>query len=108
VGTLLPIWLLIKRRHDAYRVTLAAFFIAIGFFAMRLNIVIPGMAVEEIEGLGRAFASPRMTVLYMPSVMEWLVSAGVLGLGLVLFGLGERFLPDEKETTPGRQEVSHV
>ena len=108
VGTLLPGWLLIKRRHDAHLVTLAALCMVVGFFAMRLNIVIPGMAVEEIEGLGRAFASPRMTVLYMPSLMEWLVSAGVLGLGLVLFGLGERYLPDEQETTPGMQEVSHV
>jgi molybdopterin-containing oxidoreductase family membrane subunit len=73
---------------------------------MRLNIVIPGMAVEEVEGMGRAFASSRMTVLYVPSLMEWLVTAGVVGAGLVLFGLGEKFLPKDKETPA--QEVNHV
>jgi molybdopterin-containing oxidoreductase family membrane subunit len=108
LGTLVPLWLLIKHGSDAQKVTLAAFLMAVGFFAMRLNIVIPGMAVEEIEGLGRAFASHRMTVLYMPSVMEWLVTAGVVGLGLVLFGLGEVFLPHEQQHTPANEEVSHV
>ena len=106
LGTLVPLWLLVKKSDDANLVTLAALFMAVGFFAMRLNIVIPGMAVEEIAGMGRAFASNRMTVLYVPSIMEWLVTAGVVGTGLVLFGLGEQFLPREKETPV--QEVKHV
>jgi len=106
LGTLVPLWLLIKKGSDASMVTYACFLMALGFFAMRLNIVIPGMAVEEIAGMGRAFASPRMTVLYVPSLMEWLVTAGVVGVGLVLFGLGETFLPKDKETPA--VEVNHV
>jgi molybdopterin-containing oxidoreductase family membrane subunit len=106
LGTLVPLWLLVRKGADPWMVTLATFLMAVGFFAMRLNIVIPGMAVEEIAGIGRAFASPRMTVLYVPSLMEWLVTAGVVGVGLVLFGLGEQFLPKEEETP--LQEVSHV
>jgi molybdopterin-containing oxidoreductase family membrane subunit len=106
LGTVVPLWLLIKKRDDPNMVTFAAFLMAIGFFAMRLNIVIPAMAVEEIAGLSRAFASNRVTVLYVPSLVEWLVTAGVVGVGLVLFGLGEQFLPKEKETAA--QEVNHV
>jgi Ni/Fe-hydrogenase subunit HybB-like protein len=106
LGTLVPLWLLVKKGSDASMVTYAAFLMALGFFAMRLNIVIPGMAVEEIAGMGRAFASPRMSVLYVPSLMEWLVTAGVVGVGLVLFGLGEKFLPRDKETPV--VEVNHV
>jgi Ni/Fe-hydrogenase subunit HybB-like protein len=64
------------------------------------------MAVEEIGGLSRAFASSRVTVQYVPSLMEWLVTAGVVGVGLVLFGLGEQFLPREKEIPV--QEMNHV
>jgi hypothetical protein len=60
---------------------------------LRLNIVIPALAVEEINGLSDAIASPRFSTDYFPSAMEWALTAGILGLGLLLFGLGERFLP---------------
>jgi len=61
--------------------------------------VIPGLASPEINGLAQAVSSARLTVNYVPSVVEWLVSAGVLGLGLLLFGLGEWLLPEESEVT---------
>jgi Ni/Fe-hydrogenase subunit HybB-like protein len=86
---------------------------------VRLNIVIPGLAAEEIHGLSRAFASARMTTQYVPSVSEWLVVIGIVGLGLLLFGLGELLLPREAVDAQGdgfgerhpvvaREEVSHV
>jgi hypothetical protein len=31
----------------------------------------------------------------VPSPTEWLLTAGVVGLGLILFGLGEALLPKE-------------
>jgi Ni/Fe-hydrogenase subunit HybB-like protein len=39
---------------------------------------------------------------YFPSVTEWLLSIGVVGVGLLLFGFGERYLPRDCE------EVAHV
>ena len=30
-------------------------------------------------------------------MMEWLVSIGIAGLGLLLFGLGEMLMPEEPE-----------
>ena len=82
--------------------SLAGLLIAGGFLGVRLNIVIPGLAVEEIRGLSEAIASARMTTHYFPSATEWLVTLGVAGLGLLLFGLGELLLPKEKE------EAGHV
>jgi protein NrfD len=124
LGTLVPILLLaLPTRRDPRWVTLASLLIAVGFLGVRLNIVIPGLAAEEIEGLSRAFASPRMTTYYVPSVNEWLVTLGIVGLGLLLFGIGEYFLPEEADGRPamptsgdgharevplGAEEASHV
>ena len=80
--------------------SLAGLLIAVGFLGVRLNIVIPGLAAEEIHGLSRAFASARMTTHYVPSLSEWLVTLGIVGLGLLLFGIGERLLPEETGARP--------
>lgn len=46
-----------------------------------------------------------MSTYYVPSLTEWLVTLNIVGLGLLLFGLGEWLLP--KEQVAGR-EISHV
>lgn len=98
LGTLIPVLLLVcPTRKDPRWVSLAGLLIAAGFLGVRLNIVIPGLAVEEIRGLSAAIASARMTTYYVPSVTEWLVTLGVVGLGLLLFGFGELLLPRENE-----------
>jgi molybdopterin-containing oxidoreductase family membrane subunit len=81
--------------------------IAFGFLAVRLNIVIPGLASEQLRGISQALDSPRLTVDYVPSATEWLLSAGVVGLGLLLFGIGEWFLP-RHELPESREEALDV
>jgi molybdopterin-containing oxidoreductase family membrane subunit len=94
LGTLIPVLLLaLPTRRDPRWVSLAGLLIALGFLGVRLNIVVPGLAAEEIRGLSLAIASARMTTHYAPSLSEWLVTAGVVGLGLLLFGFGELLLP---------------
>lgn len=96
LGTLVPVLLLaLPTRRDPRLVSLAGLLIALGFLGVRLNIVIPGLASEQIKGLSTAIASARMTTYYVPSVSEWLLTAGVVGLGLLMFGLGELLLPRE-------------
>ncbi|MBI3456731.1 MAG: polysulfide reductase NrfD [Candidatus Rokubacteria bacterium] len=103
LGTLIPVLLLLlPTRRDPRWVSLAGLLIAAGFLGVRLNIVIPGLAVEEIRGISHAIASARMTTHYMPSATEWLVTLGIVGLGLLLFGFGELLLPKEGE------EAGHV
>jgi molybdopterin-containing oxidoreductase family membrane subunit len=99
LGTLVPVLLLLlPTRNDPRWVSLAGLFIALGFLGVRLNIVVPGLAAEEIRGLSTAIASARMTTHYVPSATEWLLTAGVVGIGLLLFGLGELLLPKETLT----------
>jgi molybdopterin-containing oxidoreductase family membrane subunit len=105
VGTLLPVVLLsLPTRDDPRWVSLAGLLVAAGFLGVRLNIVIPGLAAEEIRGISQAVASARMSTHYFPSITEWLVTIGVVGLGLLLFGFGELLLPREGEPT----ETPHV
>lgn len=104
IGTVLPVLLLVlPTRRDPRWVALAGLLIAAGLFGLRLNIVIPGLAVEEIRGLGEAVASMRVHPHYFPSISEWLLNAGIVGLGLVLFGIGEILLPHHTE-----EESAHV
>jgi molybdopterin-containing oxidoreductase family membrane subunit len=99
IGTLIPLLLLVlpMTRKDARWVSLAGLLIALGFIGVRLNIVIPGLAEEEINGITQAISTPRLTTQYFPSPMEWLLTIGIVGLGLLLFGLGEMLLPKEKD-----------
>jgi molybdopterin-containing oxidoreductase family membrane subunit len=94
IGTIAPIAILASPlKKSAAWVAFAGLLIAFGFLGFRLNIVIPGLAVEEIEGLTAAISSPRITMAYVPSVMEWLVTFFIVGTGLVIFGAGELLLP---------------
>jgi molybdopterin-containing oxidoreductase family membrane subunit len=103
LGTVVPLLLLaLPTRKDPRWVSLAGLLIAVGFIGVRLNIVIPGLASEELRGLSAAFASARIATDYLPSSQEWLLTFGVVGIGLLLFGLGEKLLPPEHE------EVGHV
>ena len=97
LGTVVPIVILAsKLKNSAFYVGLACLFIFVGIFGLRLNIVIPGLAVEEIKGLATAVTSQRANVLYFPSLTEWMLTIGVSGLGMLMFGLGEILLPKEK------------
>jgi molybdopterin-containing oxidoreductase family membrane subunit len=99
LGTLIPIVLLAARRtrSDPRFVSLAGLLIALGFIGLRLNIVIPALASEEIAGLSDAIASPRLSTDYSPSASEWLLTVGIVGFGMLLFGLGEKLLPRTKD-----------
>lgn len=108
LGTLVPLALLLfpRTRKDARMVAVACGLIAIGFLAVRLNIVIPGLADEQLAGLTDAFRSDRLSTDYFPSTMEFLFTSGIIGIGLLMFGIGEWLLPVNDEHTT--EEVSHV
>lgn len=95
-GIVVPIILLVApTRKNPILVALACGLIAVGIYGLRLNIVIPGLATEELHGLTSAISTNRISTEYFPSQTEWLVSLAVLGLGILLFGLGEILLPEE-------------
>lgn len=98
LGTIVPIVLLsTKLAKNPVYVGLACALIIVGIFGLRLNIVIPGLAVEEIKGLATAVTSIRSDALYFPSISEWTLTIGLGGFGMILFGVGEIFMPKASE-----------
>ena len=105
IGSAIPMYILISRPHDTRAVAWACFLIMITFFAVRLNYLIPDLAVYKLEGLQNTFFHQRLRTEYVPNINEWLVSIWVLSLGLLTFFLGMRWLPVE---AAGKGEEEHV
>jgi Ni/Fe-hydrogenase subunit HybB-like protein len=105
IGSLIPLILLITRPHDAKAIAWACFLILITFFAVRLNYLIPDLAVYKLEGLEYTFFHKRLRTDYVPNLNEWLVSVWVISLGLLTFFLGSRWLP---VLPAGKGEEEHV
>ena len=84
-GVAIPALLLLWRPRSAGWVALGAGLVAVTLVAVRLNVVVPGLAVPQIEGLDRAFQEEGLTLSYFPTLVEWLVAlfAGALFLGVL-------------------------
>jgi Ni/Fe-hydrogenase subunit HybB-like protein len=105
IGSLIPLYLLIWQAHNPKAVAWASFLILISFIAVRLDYLIPDLAVYKLEGLQNAFFSRRLRTDYVPNLNEWLVSIWVVSLGLLAFLLGTRWLP---VISAGKGEEEHV
>lgn len=92
-GVILPAILLIVGQRKTWAIATAGALIALTFMAVRLNIVIPGLAVPELPGLEQAFSGPGLTVAYFPSLNEWLVFVWAVSLSALIFMVGRRLLP---------------
>ncbi len=93
LGIIVPLILLIFKGKTKAAVGIAGLLIAVTFITVRLNIIIPGLAIEEIKGLVAAFSGPGLTLHYAPSLMEWLVFAWIVSLAVLLFQVGKNLLP---------------
>lgn len=93
LGVVIPAVILVLRRNSPTWVGIAGLFIAATFIAVRLNIVIPGLAVPELQGLQAAFTGPGLTFNYFPTPTEWLLQVWVVSTGLLAFLIGYRLLP---------------
>ncbi len=93
IGAVIPILLLIFGRNNVAAVATATAIIAITFLSVRLNIVIPALVVEEVEGLKHAFSGPGLSFDYFPSSMEWLFFIWTVALAGLLFLIGYSLLP---------------
>jgi anaerobic selenocysteine-containing dehydrogenase/Ni/Fe-hydrogenase subunit HybB-like protein len=93
LGVALPAFLLLARPRSVGLVGAAAGLVGVTLVGVRLNVVVPGLAVPQIEGLDEAYTGPGLTLAYSPTLQEWLVSvfAGALFVGLV--AAWYRFVP---------------
>jgi Ni/Fe-hydrogenase subunit HybB-like protein len=95
LGAAVPLLLIFIRTSTAgpIRLGLAGFLVFVGIFGVRLNIVIPALAVPVFRGYEHAFDSPRMESLYVPNSIEWLSSLGIVCAVTLVTYAAMRFLP---------------
>jgi molybdopterin-containing oxidoreductase family membrane subunit len=81
-------------------VAAAAGIAIVGIYVHRLNLVLNGLSHSPIGlppgvsiGTAQDGTSFAMSHFYVPSLVEWLVVAGVLAFGAFLFTLAARWLP---------------
>jgi len=90
VGTLLPLIILAQRSVVTKGVWagLAGLVLLIGYAVARGLILFPALTVPELANLTTAFSGPHLTFDYFPSLMEWAVTLGIIGLATLAFLLG--------------------
>lgn len=95
LGAAVPFALIFVRPKTAgaTRLGLAGFLVFVGIFGVRLNIVIPALAVPVFRGYEHAFDSPRMASLYVPNAVEWLSSLGIVCTVTLVTYAAMQFLP---------------
>lgn len=93
MGVVIPGVLLIAKPRSMTAVGLAGALIAFSFITVRLNIVIPALAVPELEGLKHAFTGPGLAFDYFPSVMEWFLFFFTVAVAALVFMAGKSILP---------------
>jgi Ni/Fe-hydrogenase subunit HybB-like protein len=70
-------------------ITAAAVSVVIGIVGVRFNIVVPTLTVPLLPGLPHGD--------YVPNLVEWVSSAGLIALGLLLFSLAAEVLPLDQD-----------
>jgi Ni/Fe-hydrogenase subunit HybB-like protein len=96
LGALMPLLLIYGRPTRAggpFRLGLAGLLIVVGVFGIRLNIVIPALAVPVVRGFDHAIDSPRLASFYLPNWVEWLSSLGIVAAAALLSYAALRLLP---------------
>lgn len=93
LGLLLPLALLLVGRNSPAAVAWAGLLIVAGFLAYRYTFVVPAQSVPMLPGLDKAWQDPRLTLAYVPTLGEWLVTLWVFSLALAGFVLGPRLFP---------------
>jgi protein NrfD len=95
VGMVIPIIVLIQPNltRRSFVVGLIGVCVLIGLAVARTSIIFPALAIPELSGLANAFTGPHLNYNYEPSIMEWSVTLGVVGLSTLAYLIGTDLLP---------------
>jgi protein NrfD len=86
LGGIVAAGLLLTRRPSVW--VIGAAIVVVAFLSSRLNVLIPGQAVEQQQGLQAAYVHPRLSTIYQATVMEYLVALFALALGIAILIVG--------------------
>ncbi len=101
IGMVIPIIVLIQPNltKRGLLVGFIGVFVLVGLAVARTSIIFPALAIPELEGLATAFTGPHLSFNYVPSIMEWSVTLGVVGLSTLAYLIGADLLPFLKNKT---------
>ena len=95
IGSLIPIIFLSQpkfAKHNSWAGWMGLL-VLIGYAFARGLIIFPALTVPELGALTSAFSGPHLSFDYFPSLMEWAVTSGTIGIAVLGFLLGSDFLP---------------
>jgi len=95
IGSLIPIVILSQRKfaeHSGWAGWMGLL-VLMGYAFARGLIIFPALTVPELTSLATAFGGPHLSFDYFPSLMEWAVTSGTIGIAVLGFLLGSDFLP---------------
>lgn len=100
LGMVVPIGLVAypKTARSVWGLTIAAIAVVIGIIGVRFNIVVPTQIVHQLPGMPEGY--------YIPNLVEWLASVGIVAMGLILYSFGVRWLPLEIQEKEGVEHVT--
>lgn len=93
LGILVPLLLLALKPASKGLAALSSFLILISALAAKLNLVIPALAREELEGLQAAYTGPGLIFSYAPTFSEWMLFVWIVSLAVLVFLAGDIVLP---------------
>lgn len=101
LGTILPIIVLLMPNWSKNRWLMGVIgvLVLVGFAAARANIVFPALSIPELAGLAEAYSGPHLNFNYFPSLMEWSVTIGVVGISTLAYLIGIDRLPFLKSSS---------
>lgn len=99
LGAVVPLTIVFwkKTNQSINALLVAAILIVIGIIGVRFNIVVPPLIVPLFHELPWGN--------YFPTFKEWMVSIGIVSMGLLIYTFGEKLLPIEHVETEA-DEVS--
>ncbi len=105
LGVVLPAALLLFGRKNPLLTAVAGALIGAMGLASKLNLVVPALAQEELDGLTQAFSGPGLTFVYFPSTMEWLVWVWTVGVAALVVLVGYRVFAISKPVVSASREA---
>ncbi len=94
IGSLIPLIFLSQpkfARHNGWAGWMGLL-VLIGYAFARGLIIFPALTVPELSALTSAFSGPHLSFDYFPSLMEWAVTSGTIGIAVLGFLIGSDVL----------------
>lgn len=95
LGSLIPLSILFQPKLASQRIWAGSMgiLLLVGYAVARALIIFPALSVPELAALTTAFGGPHLGFDYFPSLMEWAVTIGTVGIATLGYLLGSDYLP---------------